>query len=101
MKLIPLTEGKTFKAVDILSTVMGSSPTNSVNVNEMRQRVRVLDAIEARGAATEIRLEDADYELLSRVLSAFPFSVAHKELLGIIDDVLNAKDVPTAPAKAD
>lgn len=79
---------------------MGSSPSNAITIEEMRRRVRVMDAIDAalEASADKLVLEEADHQMLKQAVSTFPFSVAHKDLLAILDDVVNAADALTKPA---
>jgi hypothetical protein len=89
MKLIPLRDGATFNSRAILAQVAGVSTQRALSVEEIRRRVRILDALDA--SADHLLLEDADHAALTEALAGFPFAVAHRELLQIIDDVLDAR----------
>ena len=95
MKLIPFNNGETFKARIQLGQAAGFSPQKAIPIDKMRRRIRILDAIEsAPPDAPHMLLEDADWEVLKEAVNDFPWAVAHKDLMHIIDGVLNAKDAP-------
>jgi hypothetical protein len=52
----------------------------------------------ARGEGATLSLEDADHATLVSAVNAMQFAVANKHLLGLIDDILNAKP-PQRPAQ--
>ena len=91
MKTIDLKEAGQIKTKDIIALVIGNAPPGSAGVRpaEMRQRVRILDALE--GANGELKLEDADYGLLKTTVEQFPFAVANKDLLAVLDGILEPK----------
>ena len=94
MKIIKLRKDKVFSTLSIITSIIGSSPTNSINVEEMRKRVHILSEIENADKNDEdLTLENDYYELLKRSVNTFPFSVANRDLLTIVDDILNAEDV--------
>jgi hypothetical protein len=91
MKAIPLREFAGLKTSEIIKTVL-ERPAQGVNVGELRARCRVLDALDnVPPGATRINLEDADHDTLVRAVSTFVFGLASKELLAIVDDILEAK----------
>ena len=59
---------------------------------EMRKRIKMLDKIDA--ATDTVTFEDAEYEVLKAALNANPgpFRVAHRAIMRLMDDVLEAKD---------
>jgi len=61
------------------------NPQAGVNIAEMRQSLRVLDAIEA--ASGTLELEDADYAHLTEKLAAMQWSVVDRRILQLIEDV--------------
>jgi hypothetical protein len=75
----------------ILMTVMGNSPVKAITVDEMRKRVKVIDALEKMDDKGVILLEDAEYQVLLEAVNSFPWSQASYTLLGLIDDVVNAE----------
>ncbi len=91
MKAIPLRESPGLKTSEIIKTVL-ERPAQGVNVGELRARCRVLDALDrVPPEATRMYLEDADHDTLVRAVNTFVFGLASKELLVIVDDILEAK----------
>ena len=89
--------GERITSMSILRLVTTNSPGRAIGVEEMRKRVRVLDALDAVPRdADHVLLEDADADMLSQAIEQFPWSSASKSLLNIIDDVTKA---PQATAK--
>lgn len=62
-----------------------SNPQAGIGIEEMRNSIRVLDALDASNGTLE--LEDADYELLKSKLLSMPWSVADRRILTLIEDV--------------
>ena len=88
-KTIKLIEGEMFSSKRVLIEVL-SLPPMGCNIADMRKRMRVMDAIEAApfdagSGVGELRLEDADYELLKSVFHSNQFRLVHKDLLAIAD----------------
>jgi len=89
MKTVQLrTEGR-FKSTDVFRQVIDTSPQKPLSVDEIRKRCRVLDALDKANGILE--LEDIDHLTLKLAIQDFPFNVADRTLLQIIDDVLEAK----------
>lgn len=91
MKYIPLRTGEKFNTKAVIGAVAGGPARQKVD--EMRRRVRILDALE-KEPSTHILLEDADHEHLVKLVNEFDFGVAHPDLLKIVDDILEAKAPP-------
>lgn len=104
MKLIPLREFPGLKTIDILKAVI-ERPSQGAGVAAIRAGCRVLDALETgvhpAGGVTPagLVLEDADHAFLAKAVGGFTFGVVSKDLLTVIDDVLNA-EAPRLPAAA-
>lgn len=81
-----------FNSRGLLNQVVSMSPEKAINIGEMRKRVRILDAIET--ADGSFMIETDEWDLLSQCVRSFPFNVANKQVLQIIDDVLDAPDGP-------
>lgn len=96
MKLIPLRELSGLKTTEIISTVV-SRPGQGATVADIRSGVRLLDAIEKEGKAKQLLLEDADHAALVAFINRFSFGLVSKDLLTIIDDIVNAAE----PKKSD
>jgi hypothetical protein len=91
MKTIPLRESPGLKTVEIIKAVL-ERPAQGAALSELRARCRVLDALDkAPPGATRMYLEDADHDTLVRAVNTFVFGLASKELLAIVDDILEAK----------
>lgn len=95
MKRVTIRTGLRHSSRDVFHTVLEHSPQRALDVGEIRKRVKVLDLIDA-AQGDSVVLEDADHGTLKGALEGFPWQVAHRELLSVIDDVLEAKNVSTA-----
>lgn len=90
MKTIQLRESP-IKSVEIIRPVV-ERPPQGANVGEIRARCRVLDALDALTPdSLVLTLEDADYATLTRAVNGFQFGLASKDLLAVLDDILEAK----------
>ena len=96
MKYIELIKTGSFSTVETI-TVVAKQTQKGITVDEMRLRCRILDAVE-KADPTHGLIEDADHKLLVSLMKTFPFAVADKDLLGIIDAVINAKDAAVRDA---
>jgi len=96
MKLIPLREFPGLKTAEIIKTVI-ERPNQGATVAAMRTGVRVLDALEKNTDAEKLLLEDADHAALAAAVNGFTFGIISKDLLTIVDDVINAQ-APPSPA---
>lgn len=91
MKTITLKDQGQFKAKETLTQILSlNSERGQMNVDAMRKRIRVLDKLDLLGP--DIVLEDEEYNLLKGLIVGFNFSIAHKDLLAVLDGVLEAKD---------
>jgi hypothetical protein len=63
-------------------------PQRGATIEEMRQSIRVLDALETSNGTLE--LEDSDYEHLVQKLKAQPWNVVDKRLVTLFDDVVGS-----------
>ena len=93
MKSIPLKTLGPEPAIsygDVLREVVRRplNPQAGVNIAEMRQSLRVLDALESANGTLE--LEDADYQHLREKLEAMPWNVVDRRIVQLIDDVSGA-----------
>ena len=87
---LQLDERETVK--DVMNAVMANSPAKPIEINEIRRRVKVMDAIERMDGNT-LLVEDGDYTVLKTAFSAFPWQRATKSLVQLIDDIEAAEDV--------
>lgn len=93
MKNIPLRNNENVNTKTVIIAVAKSpEPGKGITFAEMGKRIRIIDAMEkVNGEAVELQLEDADHELLVRLITVFPFGIADRELHEIISDVIAAK----------
>lgn len=91
MKRISLPETKSIKAIDTLKAVVSMPQERGVNLTDMRQRLRVVRALE-KSDGVALLLEDADYALLSQALRAFSFGVVSDDIIATADAVEAAED---------
>lgn len=98
MKTIPLktinTDTTTLTIIHaVAATPLGGGKQGGTSIDDMRLDVRLLDAVEkVKPDATEMDLEDADWNRLCAKLKHYPFAFANRQLLAIIDDILNAPE---------
>jgi len=98
MKRIMLRDRGTFKARDVITTMLEMPPQNTgVTYAEIRKRDRVLDTLDRFKDERYVDLEDADYDVLNGILQTFPFATAKRELRQILDDIANAKAPEETP----
>ena len=67
------------------------NPQRGFDAEDMRRSVKLLDQLEAADGVLD--LEDADWEIVRAKVAAFPFAIAHKELIGFIDAVNDAPEI--------
>jgi hypothetical protein len=92
---VTLASGEKLGSISLIKLVTGHSPNKQLSVEDMRKRVHILDAIDSV-SGNILLLEDEDHRCLADAFQSFPWSAANRVLLGIIDDVLQAENVPTA-----
>ncbi len=63
-------------------------PKTGADITEMRQSIRVLDALDTADGTLE--LEDSDYQHLTAKLNAMSWNLVDKRLVQLIDEVLAA-----------
>ena len=90
MKKIPMKTLGDLAYRDVLREVVRRplDPRNGADIKEMRESIRVLDAIEAADGTLE--LEDADYDVLKAKINAMRWNVVDVRLVALIDEVLGA-----------
>lgn len=97
MKSIPLRDEAPFKSIEVITLVVKQPVQGQgINADDMRRRVRLLDALE-KADGDSLLLEDADHAVLVRLINGFQFGTADRRLLQIIDDIADAK----APQEAE
>lgn len=91
MKKIKYMQHGPFNTRDLVTVTVGQSPQQGIKIEEMRRRIRILDAFEA-GKDFAI-LEEEDFKLLKTILEEFPFSVANKDLFTSLEEIINSNVV--------
>lgn len=87
-------ENSHFSTLNVLTQVCSHPGAGqSLNVDQLRKRIKILDAVEKEGDAVE--LDAKLHEELVVMLNNFQFATAHRDLLTVIDDVMNAQSVQT------
>ena len=84
MKTIKLISAENIKATDVLRTVMENPQQSGANVEQIRRRCKILDALESAKDGM-LSLEDADFDFMASTLKSFTFGAATRDLLAIID----------------
>ena len=101
MKRIQLRKEGKNQSAPTFRAIMEHSPQKPLSVAEIRARVKVLDKLDALDPdADTLVLEDAEHVTLKKGVEEFPWQQASRELLELIDDVLEAKAVSAAHLKA-
>lgn len=86
-----------FEAKAILRAVLGQAAvTGGVKIEEMRQRVNILNDLDK--AKDTLAIEDAPFAFMKQTIVAFPFGVAHPDLLAVLDALTTpVEDKPADP----
>jgi hypothetical protein len=93
MKTFVLRDNPPFPSREIIKAVVeGNDGQNGIALDEMRRRMRILDALEKANGA--LALEDSDWELLCGLLRRFPFARADRQIIQIADDIEQASSGP-------
>lgn len=91
MKRVPLNEYGDLNARTVIATMLEeASGPQGITYGEMRKRDRVLTKLQA-SANGYFDLEDADYDVLRRIVDIFQFRFSRRELLAVLDDIVNAR----------
>lgn len=79
-----------FEYRDVLKTVVSrpTDPQKGADITEMRQSIRVLDALDRANGTLE--LEDADYDVLKHKLETFAWNLVDRRIVQLMDDVSGA-----------
>lgn len=76
---------------DLIRAVLACPPDHGFQLEEMRKRSRVLDALEAtRKDATDLHLEDADHDTLVRCVEAMRWGIFSPAIIAFADDIKGA-----------
>lgn len=98
MRAITLHTFADVNSAEVIKAVI-SRPAQGATIDAISLGCRVLDAIDRNAGATTLSLEDADHAYLVGVLKEFRFGMVSRDLLTIVNSILNAP-VPTDAARA-
>lgn len=94
MKKIKLTDGEKLKAKAVIEGIVSypdrSAQTGGFKVDELKKRMRILDAVE-KSIGGHLMLEDADYEHLMVLLGKVEFNQVNRELLAVVEAIESAE----------
>ena len=96
MRYIELKKVGQWDTRSVLKQVMNASPRGML-LDEMRKRIKIMDALDEM-ARLSLDVEEDQFKLIVGALTNFPFGVAHKDLLAIVDGVLEAPAEPIVKA---
>lgn len=88
MKLIAFKTYGQWGTRGVLKMVLNVNPRGML-LDEMRRRIKLMDRLDASDDVG-IELDADEFKMVVGALNVFPFGVAHKDLLALIDDVLAA-----------
>lgn len=77
---------------ELIALAVQAVPPGSggIQVDEIRRRIRVIDALEAlEPDVTVLHLEDADYEKLVACVKAMPWNSTDRAILKFCDDMIS------------
>lgn len=96
MRYIPLrSPDSQFKSRPVLSTLIQQSPGRALTLADMRMRARLLDRLEdVAPEADHILLEEDEWKELQACANSFPWSVFHRDLLQVLEDIDGAGEPP-------
>ena len=89
MKIIRLEAGvETRSAVFIKTALEHDGTGRGIPLDQMRRRLRMLDALEkAEAAGDSLTIEDADYDLLKSLYAVCPWNVARVDIVHTADAI--------------
>ena len=96
MRYIELKKVGQWDTRSVLKQVMNASPKGML-LDEMRKRIKIMDALDEM-ARLSLDVDEEQFKLITGALINFPFGVAHKDLLAVIDGVLEATAEPIVKA---
>lgn len=87
MKTIQLIDTDVVKGRDVLKVVMEQAGPSGANIEQIRKRCKILDALDAAKNGL-LNLEDADFDFVCSTVKAFQFGAANRELLKVVDGLI-------------
>lgn len=64
-------------------TEIVNTPVEGITVEQMRQRIKLLDKIES--SESDLSLEDAEFEQLKSIIEKYKFGIVSKHLLSLCE----------------
>lgn len=83
---------------DFVKAALNHQPQGGYKAGDLRDRFRVLDAIDKANGC--LALEDADAKTLQRCVNETTWTVLHRDVLAFCDAVANMADTPPTEASA-
>ena len=99
MRHIALRKATSFSTIEVLKEVLLRPGPQGVSVDEMRERLRLLELVRAAEGMPVLELDNADYQLILTMLEGFRFGMVTKELVDIVDGILESSP-PSRPRLA-
>ena len=100
MKTIALNKSSDLSTRLIIETVCKSGGTQGVKFEEMRRRIRIMDALDdAPETAKSFDLEDADWSALKELAKAHQWGIATKELLSLLEGIIEPAEPESDKSK--
>jgi hypothetical protein len=93
MRQIVMRPGVAFSTAKVLREVLQVPGPAGVNVEEMRERLRLLRLVDEASGEKVLELEDGDYEQLVQLIRNFRFGMVTKDLIEIVDGILEPPPV--------
>lgn len=69
----------------LLSTVAGSQAAEGMTIAQMRERLAIVDILEASNGTIE--LDQPQFELLSKIYANHQFGMLHRDLVAVADEL--------------
>jgi hypothetical protein len=84
-------DGAGLTTLEIIKAIARSPTEKGVSYDEMRNRLRILDVVEAADEnAEQLDFEDSDHALLARLTKEFRFGLVKRELADIVQGIIEA-----------
>ena len=96
MRYIELEKVGQWDTRSVLKQVMNASPRGML-LDEMRKRIKIMDMLDEM-ARVSLDVEEDQFKLIVGAITNFPFGIAHKDLLAVIDGVIDAPTEPVVKA---
>ncbi len=72
----------------LIKACVNVPPKEGFTVDEMRKRIRLIDATENIGDNKSFEVEDADIEVLKPCVKAMRWIILHKDLIEFVDYIM-------------